>query len=126
VILLAQLFETPYAVAGAPSCTIFAEDADSGVLIDTAAKGISAVAAKTTANTAAGTWTVDTEKIINVKTIIEEITTRAGWVNGGNINMLYVNTGASGTYVWDNSVVARGFLRLTIIFVADRSPVMMF
>jgi hypothetical protein len=114
-IISAVLSTTPYQVTGSPSCTIYGHDADSGALIDTAAKGISAVAAKTTANTASGEWTNETNKDINVKTIIEEITTRAGWAYGNNINMLYYNTGADGTVVGSGSIAAIGKTILTVV-----------
>jgi hypothetical protein len=126
-IVSAVLSTTPYQVTGTPACDIYAEDADSGVLIDTAAKGVSAVAAKTTAKTSSGAWTNTVNKDIDVKAIIEELTTRAGWASGNNINMLYYNTAVSGQIVGSGSIAAIGATILTIVYVSTgRNNVMMF
>jgi hypothetical protein len=115
-IISAILSTTPYQVTGSPLCTIYGEDADSGALIDTAAKGVSAVAAKTTANTASGAWTNETNKDIDVKAIIEEITTRAGWASGNNINMLYYCTSDTGNIVGSGSISTIQKTILTVVF----------
>jgi hypothetical protein len=77
------------------------EDADSPSAVTSYTDGRGRV--RTTANVNPGAWTAGVNKDVNVKNIIEEITSRAGWVSGNSLILLFDDNGSSeGAYVMLN------------------------
>ncbi len=83
------------ASSGSGVFTIYGEAADNPLTFSTASKNIS-LRKKTVANSAwtAGTWTANlTAQTTDIKTIVQEIINRTGWVSGNSMAFIITGTG---------------------------------
>jgi hypothetical protein len=114
VIVSATLSITADLVGGSPTTILHGEDADNPSAIINEADGDGRT--QTTASSNPGAWTNLVQKDINVKTIVEEITTRAGWASGNNMQFIMNNNGSTtGYFIWATNVATSSSITLTIV-----------
>lgn len=93
IINSATLSFEPVGVSGAPVLIVKGNDIDtSPSLVDLADAN---ARVRTAASAAATSWSAGVMKDIDVKTIVEEITTRAGWATGGDMMFFLEDNGSS-------------------------------
>jgi hypothetical protein len=104
---------------------LYGNDVDSATAPTTGTLGNALV--KTTANVDPA-FAADGDKAVDVKTIAEEIITRAGWASGNNMQFVLLDNGSSADNNYINNVMANGYT-LTIeytVVVPARNNMMIF
>ena len=87
---------------------IYGNDIDNSVRPTTTAEGIALT--RTTASTDPDNVTYNTTKDLNVKSIVEEITSRAGWARGNNMGFINQDVGSA-----ENNYYLHSTTTLTVV-----------